>query len=152
MTSVGVADQGSPVYHEAMSQPKTTAKDKKRQNRHGRRVRSKAVAIAIRIALFHALRRFKSLQTRRRGPSLSILDVCIRGAREHMVALVGYTVVGFVSIWHAMTGSVDIVYIGPFAFLRSMVAVAWSALAHPFTETVIDVTTGRVIAHGSRTD
>jgi hypothetical protein len=31
----------------------------------------------------------------------------------------------------------------PWRFFRVMLAVAWSAFAHPFTTTVIDVDTGR---------
>lgn len=37
------------------------------------------------------------------------------------------------------------VHISPFAFLRTMLAIAWSALRHPFTTTVIDLTTGQVV-------
>jgi hypothetical protein len=32
----------------------------------------------------------------------------------------------------------------PVRFLQVMLAIAWSALAHPFTSSVIDLTTGQV--------
>jgi hypothetical protein len=32
----------------------------------------------------------------------------------------------------------------PLRFLRAMLAIAWSAFAHPFSSTVIDLDTGRV--------
>jgi len=37
------------------------------------------------------------------------------------------------------------VYISPRAYLGSMFLLAWTALRHPFTTTIIDVTHGRVI-------
>ena len=39
------------------------------------------------------------------------------------------------------------VYIRPGAFLRSMLAIAWSAFRHPWKTTEIDLTTGQVVAH-----
>ncbi|HMC65526.1 MAG TPA: hypothetical protein VKI65_11365 [Gemmataceae bacterium] len=38
------------------------------------------------------------------------------------------------------------IYISPLAFLRSMLAIAWSAFRHPFSTTVIDLATGEVIS------
>lgn len=38
------------------------------------------------------------------------------------------------------------VRISPLAFLRSVLAIAWSAFRSPFTTTTIDLSTGRVIA------
>ena len=35
--------------------------------------------------------------------------------------------------------------ISPWAFLRAMIAIAWSAFRHPFTTTVVDLSTGRVV-------
>jgi hypothetical protein len=35
----------------------------------------------------------------------------------------------------------------PWRFVQVMLAIAWSAFAHPFSPTVIDLTTGRVY-HG----
>jgi hypothetical protein len=36
--------------------------------------------------------------------------------------------------------------ISPWAFLRSMIAIAWSAFRHPWRTTEIDLTTGRMVA------
>jgi hypothetical protein len=33
----------------------------------------------------------------------------------------------------------------PWRFIQVMLAIAWSAFAHPFSSTVIDVDTGRVV-------
>jgi hypothetical protein len=38
------------------------------------------------------------------------------------------------------------VFISPLALLRSMLAILWSALRHPFSTTTIDLATGKVIA------
>ena len=37
------------------------------------------------------------------------------------------------------------VRIPPLAFLRAMAAIAWSAFRHPFSTTVIDLSTGKVV-------
>ncbi len=37
------------------------------------------------------------------------------------------------------------VRIPPAAFIRAMIAVAWSAFRHPFSTTVIDLSTGKVV-------
>src|SRR5262245_33925812 len=43
------------------------------------------------------------------------------------------------------------IYISPLAFLRSMAAIAWSAIRHPRSYTTVDLCTGRVISrHGAR--
>jgi hypothetical protein len=34
-------------------------------------------------------------------------------------------------------------YYSPWRFLQTMFAIAWSAFAHPFSSTVIDLTTGK---------
>ncbi len=39
------------------------------------------------------------------------------------------------------------VYISPGAYLRSMLAIAWSAFRHPFSTTTIDLTTGEVLSN-----
>jgi hypothetical protein len=40
------------------------------------------------------------------------------------------------------------VHLGPLvALLLSMAAVAWSAFRHPFTSTVIDLRTGKVVGN-----
>ena len=39
----------------------------------------------------------------------------------------------------------QVIYISPWAYLRAMANIAWSAFRHPFTTTVIDLTTGRVV-------
>jgi hypothetical protein len=41
----------------------------------------------------------------------------------------------------------EAVYIGPWAYLRAMWSIAWSAFRHPFKTTYIDASTGRVIRH-----
>jgi hypothetical protein len=38
-----------------------------------------------------------------------------------------------------------VVYIPPWAYLKSMFLLAWTAFRHPFTNARIDVTQGRVI-------
>src|SRR5437870_2388977 len=40
----------------------------------------------------------------------------------------------------------DIVRISPTAFLRSMVMLAWTAFRYPFSTTVIDLSTGRIVS------
>lgn len=35
-------------------------------------------------------------------------------------------------------------YYSPLCFFRTMLAIAWSAFAHPFSSTVIDLATGKV--------
>ena len=42
----------------------------------------------------------------------------------------------------AMTSQVF--YYSPLRYLRTMLAIAWSAFAHPFSSTVIDLATGEV--------
>ncbi len=39
----------------------------------------------------------------------------------------------------------DPVRIPPRAFLRAMAAIAWSSFRHPFSTTVIDLSTGKVV-------
>ncbi len=39
----------------------------------------------------------------------------------------------------------ETVYISPFAFLRTMFLIAWSALAHPLSTTTIDMETGECV-------
>jgi hypothetical protein len=38
----------------------------------------------------------------------------------------------------------EVFYYSPSRFLRAMFAIAWSAFAHPFSATVIDLETGQV--------
>jgi len=38
----------------------------------------------------------------------------------------------------------EVFYYSPLQFLRTMFAIAWSAFAHPFSSTVIDLETGHV--------
>ena len=40
----------------------------------------------------------------------------------------------------------------PLVFLRVMAAIAWSAFRHPFTTTVIDLATGKVLAESGDGD
>jgi hypothetical protein len=40
---------------------------------------------------------------------------------------------------------VEVVHISPLAFLKSMLAIVWCCLSHPFSRTLIDVTKGEVI-------
>jgi hypothetical protein len=37
------------------------------------------------------------------------------------------------------------VRIPPLAFLRAMWMIAWSSIRHPFTTTVIDLSTGKIV-------
>lgn len=39
----------------------------------------------------------------------------------------------------------EVIYIPPLAFLRTVLALAWSAFRYPFSTTYIDATTGKVI-------
>jgi hypothetical protein len=39
-------------------------------------------------------------------------------------------------------------YYSPFCFLRTVLAIAWSAFAHPFSSTVIDLATGQMQHEG----
>ncbi len=41
--------------------------------------------------------------------------------------------------------STEPVRIPPRAFLRAMAAIAWSSFRHPFSTTVIDLSTGKVV-------
>lgn len=43
------------------------------------------------------------------------------------------------------SASPDPVRIAPRAFLRAMAAIAWSSFRHPFSTTVIDLSTGKVV-------
>ena len=45
----------------------------------------------------------------------------------------------------------QVFYYSPLRFLRTMFAIAWSAFAHPFSSTVIDLATGQV-RHNDRED
>jgi hypothetical protein len=38
----------------------------------------------------------------------------------------------------------NVFYYSPLRYLQTMVAIAWAALAHPFSSTVINLTTGEV--------
>jgi hypothetical protein len=38
----------------------------------------------------------------------------------------------------------EVFYYSPLQFLRTMLAIAWSAFAHPLSSTVIDLETGHV--------
>ena len=38
----------------------------------------------------------------------------------------------------------QVFYYSPWRYLQTMVAIAWAAFAHPFSTTVIDLTTGEV--------
>ncbi len=40
---------------------------------------------------------------------------------------------------------VEKIYISPWAFLRTMAAIAWSCFRHPLTTTEIDISTGRIL-------
>jgi len=40
--------------------------------------------------------------------------------------------------------SSDVFYYSPWRYLHTMFAIAWAAFAHPFSSTVIDLTTGAV--------
>jgi hypothetical protein len=40
---------------------------------------------------------------------------------------------------------VERIRIGPLAFLKSMLAIAWNAFRHPLSHTTIDLSTGKVI-------
>jgi hypothetical protein len=42
-----------------------------------------------------------------------------------------------------------VIHIGPLAFLRSMFTLAWTAFRHPFSTTVIDLSTGRAVCERS---
>ncbi len=44
--------------------------------------------------------------------------------------------------------NLQVFYYSPLRYLRTMLAIAWSALAHPFSSTVIDLTTGHVQHEG----
>jgi hypothetical protein len=37
------------------------------------------------------------------------------------------------------------IHITLWAFLRSMLSIAWNALRHPFSTTIVDLSTGRTI-------
>ncbi|MBI1901159.1 MAG: hypothetical protein HYS13_08625 [Planctomycetia bacterium] len=39
----------------------------------------------------------------------------------------------------------EVVRISPIAYFKSMLALAWACIRHPFETTVIDVTTGKVL-------
>ena len=39
----------------------------------------------------------------------------------------------------------EVVRIPALAFLRAMGMIAWSSIRHPFSTTVIDLTTGRIV-------
>jgi hypothetical protein len=41
---------------------------------------------------------------------------------------------------------VERVYIKPMTYLRTMLAIAWSAFRYPFSTTTIDLSTGKVIS------
>jgi antitoxin VapB len=45
----------------------------------------------------------------------------------------------------AESDDAEFVYISPRAYLRSMLAIAWSCFRHPFSTTRIDLATGEVI-------
>ena len=45
----------------------------------------------------------------------------------------------------------EVFYYSPLRYLQTMLAIAWSAFAHPFSVTVIDLTTGEV-RHGLSED
>jgi virulence-associated protein VagC len=45
----------------------------------------------------------------------------------------------------AQSNDVEDVYISPGAYLRSMLAIAWSCFRHPFSTTEIDLATGKAI-------
>ena len=38
----------------------------------------------------------------------------------------------------------EVFYYSPLRFVRTMLAIAWAAFAHPFSSTVIDLATGEV--------
>jgi len=42
----------------------------------------------------------------------------------------------------------QVFHYSPLRFLRVMLAIAWSAFAHPFSSTVIDLCTGQVYHEG----
>jgi hypothetical protein len=41
------------------------------------------------------------------------------------------------------------IYLRPWAYLRSMLLIAWSAFRRPLTTTVIDLETGRVVSESA---
>src|SRR5437016_2817384 len=38
-----------------------------------------------------------------------------------------------------------IVYISPLAYLRSVIAILWTSLRHPFMTSAVDLTTGKIV-------
>ncbi len=46
--------------------------------------------------------------------------------------------------WSQSAMTSQVFYYSPWRYLQTMFAIAWAALAHPFSSTVIDLATGEV--------
>jgi hypothetical protein len=53
---------------------------------------------------------------------------------------------GYLSVPLSKDASETVLYISPRAYLKSMLAIAWSAFRYPFSTTMIDLSTGNVVA------